>query len=520
MGRPVLEPVKLGNVFLDGEAVRVGANVRGGAAWSLKDVAGDTVAQGRKEPGEGEIRPALPPGERGHYLLSVTADDGGEAATSLAVLRPFDLGAVPDSPFGVCTHFGHLSGPDTDLDAPPKESHDAIPLLGLAGFKTHRDELTWKRTEPVKGRCVFPHAHGRHMAGCGEHGVDSLVILDYGNKNYDGGLTPYTDEGLDGFANYARQIVRRYGRQIKEVEVWNEFNGSFSKGPAAKRPEAYMRLLERTYHALKAERPDLRIVGPAAVTLPYGWLEQLFSLGALRYLDAVSVHPYIYPRQPDTARDGLDSLLGRVHEIVRRHNGGVTKPLQLTEVGWPTHRGGVSVREQARYAVRALVLALSAGTERVYWYNLVSSGPDPAKREHNFGLVRHPDDPRGPYTPKPAYVALAVAARELSGARFVGREGLPDPLYSYLFERDGEELRVMWAAKRGGQPGGAEVPLRTGGPLTVTDLYGRVRRLEPGGRDVTLPLSESPVYVAGPSAVGAPGGAPGGLFGTLRRLFG
>lgn len=513
-----LEPVTLGNVFLEGENVRVGANFRGGAAWSLKNVAGGTVLEGHKRPGEGEIRLPLPPGERGHYLLSVTADGGGEMATSVAVLELFDLAAVPDSPFGVCTHFGHLSGPDTDLDASPKESHDAIPLLNLGGFKTHRDELTWKRTEPIKGRCVFPNAHQRHMALCGEHAVDSLVILDYGNKNYDGGLTPYTDEGLDGFANYARQIVRRYGRQIKEVEVWNEFNGSFSKGPAAKRPDAYLRLLERTYRAVKAERPDLKVVGPAAVTLPYSWLEQLFSLGALRYLDAVSVHPYIYPRQPDTARDSLSDLLGRLHATIRRHNGGQTKPLQLTEIGWPTHQGGVSVRDQARYAVRALVMALSAGVERYFWYNLVSSGPDPSKREHNFGLVRHPEDPRGAYTPKPAYVALATAARRLSGARFVAQEPLPDPVYSYLFERDGNPLRVMWVAKRGGaQPDGPEVQLRAEGPLTVTGLYGKTHRLGPQGGTVSLRLSGDPVYVAGPAEVGA---SSGGLLGAIRRLLG
>ena len=514
----MLEPVQLGNVFRDGEPVRVGVNLRAGASWSLHNVAGETVLQGRKEPGSGELRLPLPPGERGHYRLSLTADGGREATTSLAVLAPFDLGAVADSPFGVCTHFGHLSGPDTDLDAPPKESHDAIPLLSLGGFKTHRDELTWKRTEPVKGQYVFPHAHGRHMAGCGEHAVDSLVILDYGNKHYDGGLTPYTDEGLDGFANYARQLVRHYGRQIKEVEVWNEFNGSFSKGPAAKRPEAYLRLLERTYRAVKAERPDLKVVGPAAVTLPYGWLEQLFSLGALRYLDAVSVHPYLYPRQPDTAKDDLGSLLGRVQDLVRKHNRGEPKPLQLTEIGWPTHRGGVPLRDQARYAVRAFVMALSVGVERAYWYNLVSSGPDPAKREHNFGLVRHPDDPRGAYTPKPAYVALAVLARQLSGARFVERERTPDPVYSYLFERGGEELRVMWVANRGGREGSADGVRLTGdGPLAVTDTFGKTYTLGPGGGQFSPVLSADPIYVAGRAELG---GAAGGVLGRLRRLFG
>ena len=518
MNDPVIEPIQLGNVFLEGDPIRVGVSLEDGASWQLQNVMGDIIQRGHKKSGA-ELRLELPAGERGYYLLSVATDDGRKATTSLAVLEPFDLSAVHDSPFGVCTHFGHLSGPDTDLDSPSKESHEVIPLIGLAGFKTHRDELTRKRTEPVQGTSVFPHAHQRYMATCGACSVGSLIILDYNNKHYDGGDTPYTDEGLNGFANYARQIVRRYGRQIKEVEVWNEYNGSFSKGPVAKRPEGYVRLLERTYRAVKEERPDLKVIGPAGVTLPYGWLDQLFSLGALEYLDAVSVHPYIYPRQPDTAQDSLSSLLTRLQELIRKHNHGRPKPLQLTEIGWPTHQGGVSVRDQARYAVRSFVMALSVGVERAFWYNLVSSGADPTKREHNFGLVHHPDDPRGAYTPKPAYVALAVLARQLSGARFKEKEATPDPIYSYLFEKGGEELRVMWVASRGKQQSGTvEFDLRAEGPLVVTDMFGKTHRLALQGRSVHPALSANPVYVKG--QVRDMGSTSEGFLETLRRLFG
>ena len=519
MNDQVLEPVQLGNVFIEGDPIRVGVKLQGEASWQLQNVVGDVIQQGHKRRRESELRLELPAGERGHYLLSVTADSGRKATTSLAVLEPFDLRAVHDSPFGVCTHFGHLSGPDTDLDSPSKESPDVIPLISLAGFKTHRDELTWKRTEPIKGTCVFPHAHQRYMAACGERAVGSLIILDYNNKHYDGGDTPYTDEGLDGFANYAQQIVRRYGHQIKEVEVWNEFNGTFSKGPVAKRPEGYFRLLKRTYRAVKEVRPDLKVVGPAGVTLPYGWLDKLFSLGALEYLDAVSVHPYIYPRQPDTVQDSLSSLLTRLQELVRRHNHGQPKPLQLTEIGWPTHREGVSVRDQARYAVRSFVMALSVGVERAFWYNLISSGADPSKREHNFGLLHHPDDPRGAYTPKPAYVALAVLARQLSGARFREKEATPDPVYSYLFEKDGKELRVMWVANRGRQqPGAVEFELRADVPLAVTDMFGKAHRLEPRGGSVRPALSANPIYVKGQARDA--GSSSEGFLETLRRLFG
>ncbi len=514
-----LEPVQLGNVFLEDEPVRVGVNIRGGASWQLQNFVGEVVLQGHHT-GTGELRLELPRGERGHYVLSLTADGGGQkATTSLAVLEPFDLGAVDNSPFGVCTHFGQLRGEDTDLNSVSRESPEVVPLIGLAGFKTHRDELTWIRTEPVKGTCVFPNAHRHYMASCGEHAVGSLIILDYGNRNYDGGDTPHTDEGLDGFANYARQIVRRYGAQIKEVEVWNEYNGSFSKGPAKKSPEGYFELLKRTYRAVKEERPDLKVIGPAGVTLPYSWLDKLFALGALEYLDAVSVHPYIYPRQPDTVKDSLSGLLTRLQNLIKHHNGGEPKPLQLTEIGWPTHRGGVLVRDQARYAVRSFVMALSVGVERMFWYNFLSTGADSTKKEHNFGLLHHLDDPRGAYTPKPAYVALAVLARQLTGAHFREKEATPDPIYSYLFERDGEPLRVMWVASRGGQDSGAVAfNLRAREPLTVTDMVGKVRRLEPQGGDVRLGLSASPIYVRG--QVEDSGPASEGFLESLRRLFG
>ena len=501
-----LTPLKLGNVFLEGEPFRVGANSSG--AWTLTNLAGEIVQRGRHE-SAGELSVELPQGERGHYTLSfVPASSKKPVKTPLAVLEPFDFDTVADSPFGVCTHFGQLTGPDTDLASRSKESPEVVPLLRLGGFKTHRDELTWKRNEPVRGTCVFPDAHRHYMATCGSHGVESLIILNYNNRHYDGGNTPHTDDGLDGFADYARRIVRQYGDQLRAVEVWNEFNGSFSKGPAAKRPDAYLKILERTYRAVKAERPDLTVVAPAAVTLPFGWLEQLFKLGALEYIDAVSVHPYSFPRQPDTRKESLSTLLLRLQDLIKKYNHGEPKPLQLTELGWPTQRGpqGVSGLDSARYAVRSFVTSLAIGVEKVYWYTLLNTGMNRTNREHNFGLLRHPDDPLGAYTPKPAYVALAVLARQLTGATFVKQERTPDPVYSFLFERAGKPLRVMWTPRRRAQETSAVVDLSNysaDAPPTVMDMMGKVREA-----DSSLTLTGSPVYVCGEASLHVP--KPGG----------
>ena len=497
-----LTPLKLGNVFLEGEPVRVGAD--GSGAWTLTNLTGEIIQRGRHE-GAGELSLELPSGERGHYILSFVPDGSKPVKTPLAVLEPYDFDAVADSPFGICTHFGQLTGPDTDLASRSKEDPEVVPLLRLGGFKTHRDELTWKRNEPVRGACVFPDAHRHYMATCGSHGVRSLIILNYNNRHYDGGNTPHTDDGVDGFTNYARRIVRQYGDQLRAVEVWNEFNGSFSKGPAAKRPDAYLKILERTYKAVKAERPDLTVVAPAAVTLPFGWLEQLFKLGALQYIDAVSVHPYSFPRQPDTRKESLSALLLRLQDLIKKYNHGEPKPLQLTELGWPTQQGpqGVSGLDSARYAVRSFVTSLAIGVEKVYWYTLLNTGMNRTNREHNFGLLRHPDDPLGAYTPKPAYVALAVLARQLTGATFVAKEKTPDPVYSFLFERAGRPLRVMWTPRRRARETTAVVNLESGGSPTVTDMMGRVREAT-----ASLTLTGSPVYISGEASVQVP--KPGG----------
>ncbi len=510
-----ITPLTLGNIFTEGAPLRFGLELTGGASWTLQDVSGKTVLGGVVRASDTELSFRLLPGERGHYRLTLHTQGGPEVSTTLAVLSPFDLSRAQSSPFGVCTHFGQLRGANSDLEAPPRVDPKVVPLVAHAGFKTHRDELPWNRVEPEKGACVFPNAHRSYMASCGLHAVGSLIILDYGNRHYDGGDTPHTDEGIGGFARYAQRVVEHYGTQISAVEVWNEFNGSFSKGPAKKRPEAYLALLKRTFEAVKAVRPELPVVGPAAVTLPYGWLERLFALGALEYLDAVSVHPYTFPAAPDTP-GGLDRKLKRLHALIARYSGGLRKPVWLTEIGWTTQRGGVSATNQARYAVRAFVMALATGVDQIYWYELVKGGTDHSEREHHFGLLRHPDDPLGAYTPLLAYVTLAVLIRQLSGAQFVGRDRLPDPLYSYRFKREGHEVRVMWRAARPRAGMTQTLTCRADAPLSVTDMVGKTSVLEPQAGHVDLTVSEDPVYVVGEMTL-VP--QTTGLLGRLREFW-
>jgi len=69
------------------------------------------------------------------------------------------------------------------------------------------------------------------MVKLNQSGIDPLYILAYGNDLYDwwtgggcGGNTegdtmPYTQDGLDGFANYAKALVEHFGTNLTSIEV-------------------------------------------------------------------------------------------------------------------------------------------------------------------------------------------------------------------------------------------------------------------------------------------------------------
>lgn len=386
--------------------------------------------------------------------------------------------AARDPRFGVMTHFAQ--GWDPAL----------IPLVARGSIPEVRDELYWSVVEPQPGGFSFPAQYDHYLAALRRHHVDPLIVLSFENGNYDGGDTPHTPEALAAYARYAVEVLRRYGAQIKAVEIWNEYNGSFSKGPATEdRAGAYLRMLRAAYGAIKRERPDVIVVGGATSGVPLPYWEKLLAGGALDCMDALSVHPYRYDQPPE----GLETEIGGLQDLVRKYNGGNSRPVWVTEIGWSTKAseapGDLAIDDnvQAQFLVRAYALLLSADVSRIYWYLF---------RDYNgltMGLVR--DDAQ--HTAKPAYQALATLVRQLRQARFVRREDTPEDLYSLRFERpSGEAVRVVWSLR--------PRLVAAAGATGAVDLNGRAVAVRG-----PLALSESPLFITGP-LTGLPSAPPMG----------
>jgi hypothetical protein len=249
-------------------------------------------------------------------------------------------------------------------------------------------------------------------------------------------------------------------------------------------------LLRQTYQTVKAIHPDVTVVGGATAGLPLDWLNRLFDLGGLVYMDAVSVHPYGYPNPPEPSFSQLQSLQAEILS----HNDGKSIPIWVTETGWPTNSGpkGVSESAQADYLVRAEAMAFAHGVTEFYWYDLIDDGANAGLTNDNFGLIRTSKTGITALTPKPAFVAQAVMARQLAGLSYNGADQLPTPSYSYQFGVGADTTRIMWSVAP------AAVLISATGPVTVTSEYGAATtyNLAPGQR-LRLPLSGQPVFVRG-----------------------
>jgi hypothetical protein len=454
--------------------VTVQAN--GSITYTVTNLDGATIAKGQALVTAGRAFVTPPAEPDGYYVLHVVDNTVSLPATQripYAILAPFR--AASASPFGVSAHFDR--GDDLSL----------VPVAAMLGVSMVREDATWAQIEKVAGQYSFAGLDPS-MSALQQNGLMPLLILDYNNPLYDNNKTPYDKAGFTAFANYARAVVTRYGTQLKAVEVYNEYNGTFSNGPCTRKASCYVQLLQATYRAIKAVRSNVTVVGGAVFAVDLTWFRQLFQQKALDYMDAVSVHPYTTDMLFSSEMEDTEKQLQNLQKLIKSSNGGTTKPLWVTEMGWPTSLLHVDERTQADYLVRSAVLCLAAGVHKYFWYDLLNDGTDQLTDSDKFGLLRQPDQ-SGLYTPKPAYVAYAVLIRQLANQQFVGSESVGAGVYDEHFSSN---LRVLWSIY-----GKSSIIIRTATPLTVTNMTGGTRTYKPSQGQVMLQLSGDPIYLHG-----------------------
>jgi hypothetical protein len=411
----------------------------------------------------------------GVYFIEVQLG-GNRQRFSLAWL-PGAAPIWPDSPFGVCTHFGQHK----------HKVPDTLELILRMGAVWIRDEISWGGCERKKGEFRFDEYADRYMAAAGKLGIRPLIIFDYGNDLYDKGDSPRTPEAIAAFTEYCRQLMRRYEAVCRDWEIWNEPNIFFWRPKP--NVEDYTSLMKAVYPATKQANPKATIVGVCTAGTDLKFVEGVLERGGGKAMDAISVHPYRYPRPPEAPKDFLDEM-NRLKALLDKHGAGHLK-VWLTEYGYPTQldQRGVSQWRSGALLVRTSLLALSLPfVERLFIYDFQDDGVDPLYNEANFGVIRFDG------SPKPAYAAHATMARMLFRKRFARSLPLADSVHALEFTGEEGTVLAAWTSK---EPATLVLPT-TARRVTVTDLMGNETVVPASASRITLPLTEEPLFLTPP----------------------
>lgn len=301
---------------------------------------------------------------------------------------------------GVNTHFGQVRGDITkNLDAGRE-----------AGINSIRDEVYWEGMECCeKGKLWIPRAWkgwAKTLDDATEQKLNPLIILGFGHRFHGGGAFPKSPDARSAFLKYVKFTATRFVNDVRMYEVWNEWNlgagDRTRKGPGD--PVVYYELLADVHKAIKEINASSVVLGGAIAGLDWDWIEKLVQLGALKYMDGLSIHPYNFCAEPMESKPEIviGSLLAMENRLLK-YSGGKEVPIYVTEIGWPTHTGKCSYREEdaANYLARFFLgIRLLPFVKGAWWYDFQNDGTVLTDKEHNFGLIT------ASYQRKPAFYAM------------------------------------------------------------------------------------------------------------------
>ncbi len=370
--------------------------------------------------------------------------------TAFCILHSaFCIAVAPDpGAFGICEHVTRSAGALGEY-----ENRDtAFARCAAAGIRWLRCDIDWQYHCTTNGT-MWWQVLDLTFASAESHGVQLLPILTGYNRVT--GAQAYED--LDGWSEFVRQFVTRYKDRISAVEIWNEpDHPSFWSGTAAQ----YAALLQRSYATVKAVDPSIKVVLGGLTSNSSSYLSSLYSNGIKNYCDVIAFHPYVWPHSPSeewkTYPNSISEALGingTTHSYTRRitaiksvmsSNGDGSKPLWITEMGWPSggSSSAVSEAQQASYLTNAVAIAFANGVEKFFAYELKAPETNSSDPESYFGIL-HSD-----YSVKPAYLAYRDAiVRTESGAA--------DPYANAVFLLSGDNWSVQSFATAGNWSDGA-----------------------------------------------------------------
>jgi CDP-paratose 2-epimerase len=196
------------------------------------------------------------------------------------------------------------------------------------------------------------------------------------------------------FAAFLHHILTHTGSSFDDVELWNEPNNL--KDWDYRLDPGWTTFAAMIVGAAEvAQAAGKRVVLGGMCPIDASWLARMDELGVLDYVHAVGVHGF--PGTWDFEWTDWRSNLLRAGEVLRRRGRDIT--LWITESAYSTWR------HDERGQIEALLRAIDAPVERVYWSALQDLDPTLSHRDgfhvderhYHLGLVGADDTPKLAY---------------------------------------------------------------------------------------------------------------------------
>ena len=383
-------------------------------------------------------------------------------------------------------------------DAKPGE----MEMIAESGATIIRMDFGWSGTEREKGIYNFS-AFERLTDSLEKHKMKPLYILDYSNRHYDEGLSPYSDEGRKAFAKWAAAAAVHFkGRGIL-WEMYNEPNIRFWR--PRPNPDDYIKLALEVGKALREAAPDELYIGPATSAIDMDFLEKCFKGGLLEYWDAVSVHPY---RQtaPETVIEEYAKLRYLIDKYAPKNK---HIPILSAEWGYSSAWGSYNDNRQGKMLPRQWMINLACDIPVSIWYDWHDDGTDPKEAEHHFGTVNNAyfRDRTPVYDPKPSYLAAKTFTETFRGFRYnkriinvtsgdIGKhEDVNSDVFIFLFSTsDHSAVKfAIWTTAREAKT--ITIPWIPGKYAAVSYLGEKLPDLIADEKGLALTVSDGPIYL-------------------------
>jgi len=438
-----------------------GEAVEADIKYSVKNYEGRTVFSGELPHislGIGEsAEEKIPTGvsERGTYTLEgsfTVSTKSGETfafkkSLGFSILDTLEEGEERNSLVGICDgisdnfYGGGYSG---------AEQLVALPISGvrLGGM----DNIN---VEPSAGSYTDPILADRKYHS--DNGIGIYVIAYQLQSWHNGGRAannyPNTDAAHSGYADYAAYIAKQ--PYVDTIELFNEWNhAGFS--PIDQSADGYLEYCKVAYPAIKAAAKEagreVQVLAGGSAGFAANWIERFIKLGGLNYCDGLSYHPYQYR---DFNYRSFKEQTEQVTNWMLAYHGSV-KPITLTEMGIPeaddmaTTKAGYEHWNKMRSLPGMYIMAQHSGAyDKIYYYNMHSTGYAPDQREPGFGLFEFVGKTDGNrLTATDSAVTFAAYMDKLTGT-VPGRKIEADNYTKLAYEftkKDGTKIAALWTS--------------------------------------------------------------------------